>query len=157
MADIILMKAGPDALVPHDEGAAEFIKKMKLGALCHADFKKMRNYEFHKKYFALINFAYEQWEPREVRYKGVVIHKNLDRFRKDMTIMAGFAEPTFTINGDVRFEPKSISFASMDEIEFDKLYSKTIDVVLAKILTNYTRDDLDDIVQKLLQFTWSRG
>tara|TARA_R110001599_G_scaffold171353_1_gene362415 strand:+ start:435784 stop:436257 length:474 start_codon:yes stop_codon:yes gene_type:complete len=155
MAEIVLMKAGPEALIPFDEGAAEFIRKAKTGSLVHADFKKMRNYEFHKKYFALINFAFEQWEPSEVKYKGVTIAKNVTRFRKDMAILAGFCDATFTVNGDVRFEPRSISFASMDEIEFEKLYSKTIDVVLARILTKYTRADLDEVVARLLQFTWS--
>lgn len=155
MAEIVLMKAGPEALIPFDEGAAEFVRKAKTGSLIHADFKKMRNYEFHKKYFALINFAYEQWEPTEVRYKGIVVAKNVKRFRKDMAILAGFCEPTFTVNGDVRFEPMSISFANMEETDFEKLYSKTIDVVLARILTRYTRDDLDAVIAKLLQFTWS--
>ena len=37
-----------NVLVPHDEAAAEFIQKMKVGALMHADFKKVRNYQFQK-------------------------------------------------------------------------------------------------------------
>jgi len=152
MTEIVLMKTA-NILVPHDEAAAEFIQKMKAGALMHADFKKVRNYQFHKKYFALVTFAFDQWEPRGgLTYKGQPVAKNKERFRKDVAILAGFFESTVNLKGEVRLEAKSISFAQMDEIEFEALYSKTIDVILSRILTQYTRDDLEEVVEQLLRF-----
>ena len=41
----------------------------------------------------------------------------------------------------------------MDEIEFETLYSATIDVILSRILTKYTRQDLDNVINQLLAFT----
>lgn len=152
MTDIVLMKVS-NILVPHDEAAAAFIQKMKAGELTHADFKRVRNYRFHKKYFALLDFAFEQWEPRGgLTYKGIPVAKNKERFRKDLIILAGFYESTVNIRSEVRLEAKSISFAQMDEIEFEALYSKTIDVVLQRILKNYSRDDLNAVVDELLRF-----
>ena len=152
MTEIVLMKVS-NILVPHDEAAAAFIQKMKAGELTHADFKRVRNYKFHKKYFALIGFAFEQWEPRDgLTYQGMPVAKNKERFRKDVAILAGFFETTVNLKGEVRLEAKSISFAQMDEIEFEALYSKTIDVVLQRILTNYTRDNLDEVVDTLLRY-----
>jgi hypothetical protein len=49
---------------------------MKAGELTHADFKRVRNYKFHKKYFALLDFAFEQWEPSgELTYQGMPVAK----------------------------------------------------------------------------------
>lgn len=152
MTEIVLMKMA-NILVPHDEAAAEFIQKMKAGALMHADFKKVRNYQFHKKYFALVTFAFDQWEPRGgLTYQGQPVAKNKERFRKDIAILAGFFESTVNLKGEVRLEAKSISFAQMDEIQFEALYSATIDVILSRILTKYTRDDLEAVVEQLLRF-----
>lgn len=152
MTEIVLMKVS-NILVPHDEAAAAFIQKMKAGELTHADFKRVRNYKFHKKYFALVGFAFDQWEPRDgLTYQGMPVAKNKERFRKDVAILAGFFESTVNLKGEVRLEAKSISFAQMDEVEFESLYNKTVDVVMQRILTRYTRADLDAVIEKLLRF-----
>lgn len=141
-------------LVPHDEAAAAFIQKMKAGELTHADFKRVRNYKFHKKYFALLDFAFEQWEPGgQLTYQGMPVAKNKERFRKDLIILAGFYESTVNLRCEVRLEAKSISFAQMDEIEFEQLYNATVDVVLRRVLTGYKRQDLDNVINQLLAFT----
>lgn len=151
--EITLMKV-PGCLIPNDEAAAEFIGKMKAGELLHADFKRVRNYKFHKKYFALIGYAFDQWEPSgELSYKGQPVRKTLSRFRKDVAILAGYFDTTVDLKGNVRLEAKSISFAAMDAIEFERLYSATVDVILSRILKNYTRADLDNVVENLLRFT----
>ena len=153
MTDIVLMKVS-NILVPHDEAAAAFIQKMKAGELTHADFKRVRNYKFHKKYFALLDFAFEQWEPCDgLTYQGMPVAKNKERFRKDLIILAGFYESTVNLRSEVRLEAKSISFGLMDEVEFEQLYNATVDVVLRRILTRYTRQDLDEVINQLLRFT----
>jgi hypothetical protein len=152
LTQIVLMKAS-EVLVPYDEAAAGFIKKMKVGELAHSDFKRVRNYKFHKKYFALVMFAFDQWEPQGgLTYQGQPVMKNKERFRKDVAILAGFFESTVNLKGEVRLEAKSISFAQMDEIEFEALYSATLNVILSRVLTRYSRADLDEVVEKLLRF-----
>lgn len=142
-----------NVLVPYDEAAATFIAKMKSGELAHTDLKRVRNYKFHKKYFALVSFAFDQWEPQDgLTYLGMPVMKNKERFRKDVAILAGFFETTVNLKGEVRLEAKSISFAQMDEIEFEALYSNTINVILSRILTSYTRADLNEVVEQLLRF-----
>lgn len=149
--EIVLMKSSNEALIPFDEAAAEFIRKCKTGELLHSDYKRVRNYRFHKKYFALIKFAFDQWEPGDnLEYKGMPVQKNLNRFRKDVAILSGFFETTVNIKGEVRLEAKSISFAQMDEFEFEHLYQATITVILNRILKNYTRENLDRVVDQLL-------
>lgn len=153
MTEIVLMKVS-NILVPHDEAATAFIQKMKAGELTHADFKRVRNYKFHKKYFALLDFAFEQWEPHGgLTYKDMPVAKNKERFRKDLIILAGFYESTVNLRSEVRLEAKSISFGLMDEVEFEQLYNATVEVVLRRILTRYTREDLDEVINQLLRFT----
>lgn len=153
MSEIVLMKTASNVLVPFDDSASEFIRKCKTGELLHSDYKRVRNYKFHRKYFALVKFAFDQWEPKgELQYKGMPVLKNLKRFRKDVAILCGFFETTVNIRGEVRLEARSISFAQMDEIEFEELYQATITVVMERVLRNYTRKDIEDVIENLLRF-----
>lgn len=153
MTSIVLMKAPNGALVPCDPQATEFISGLKLGAPVRAEVKRMRNYKFHRKFFALLDFAYENWEPREATYKGEIVAKNRKQFRNDVTVLAGFGETTLTLKGEIRVVAKSISFANMEQDDFDRLYEASVSVILNKILTTYKRDDLDNVINRLMDFT----
>ena len=149
-------KPGPGTLLsPADEQTAEVIKRLKIGEIIHGDYKKQRNYKFHKKCFALFQFAFDHWQPgklQDPKWKDIKPEPNFDRFRKDLIILAGFYEAHYRINGEVRIEAKSIKFGKMDETEFSELYDKIISVILQKILVNYSRDELDRVVDNLLSF-----
>ncbi len=125
---------------------------IKNGEIVSAEIKRPRNYRFLKKYFALINYAYSIWTPEEREYKGIPAEKNIDRFREDITIMAGHYEMVITVKNEIRYIAKSISFGSMDENKFEQLYSKTIDVLLKHVFSNYTREDIDMVVENIIGF-----
>lgn len=125
---------------------------IKQGEIVSAEIKRPRNYDFHKKYFALLNYAFGVWEPGKLEYKGQRVGKSIDRFRKDVAILTGHYEIVTTIKGDVRAEAKSISFGSMGEDEFEKLFSETINVLIKHILTNYTYDDIDNVIENIVGF-----
>lgn len=152
VADIVLAKTAAGALVPVDPQGVEYIAKLKVGAGVKAKIARHNNLQFHRKMFALANLAFDAWEPAAKEYKGIPIAKNFDQFREDITILAGFYETRIRLNGEVRFIAKSWSFASMADDEKEKLYSEIINVVLTRILTNYTREDLDNVVEQVLRF-----
>lgn len=153
MAEIHLKKIATGALLPADPESAEWISKMKIGQIIHADFKKSRNYRFLKKYFALLNIGFDNWTPGEVSSKYGTPEKNFDRFRADCTILAGYFETYIRLDGSVRIEPKSISFSSMSEEEFEKLYSSTIDVLIKHVYGGeLDRDGIDNMVAEYLGF-----
>jgi Protein of unknown function (DUF1367) len=140
-------------LIPADERSREWFNKLKLGESVHADFKKIRNYRFLRKYFALLNLAYDSWEPGEVNSKYGVPEKSFDRFRADLTILSGYYESTIRLDGSVRIEPKSISFAKMSEEEFEKLYSATITVLIKHVYgPNMNESEIRSLVEKYLEF-----
>ena len=144
-------------LEPFNDEAYELMLKISNGDT--VTFNKIitpRNYQFHKKYFALLKFSYENWEPGKLsgkKFEGVKPEKTFDRFRADLTILAGHFRQVIRVNGEMVIEPKSISFANMSEDEFEELYSNTINVVLKKILTNYDREQLDNVILELLNFS----
>lgn len=139
-------------LIPANDETREFISKKKLGTGISGEFKQIRNYRFLKKYMALMNIGFDAFEPAIAEYNGHVIEKNFDRFRHDITILAGYYTFTTDINGDPKAIAKSISFGSMSEDEFSELYSKTIDVLLKKVLTNYTNDDIERVIEEVIRF-----
>lgn len=151
--EIILSKAPGGYLVPADQQSADELAKLKVGQGVKVTMKRIRNVQHHRKFFALLNLAFDAWEPAVVEFNGEPIKKNFDRFRNDITVLAGYYEATVNMRGEVRMVAKSISFGSMDQSEFDKLFSAVIDVILQRILTNYTRDDLDEVIDRVLRFT----
>lgn len=52
------------ALVPFDDYTDEYISKKTEGSIVTGKFSQPRNYEFHKKFFSMIDFAFDYWEPR---------------------------------------------------------------------------------------------
>ena len=98
----------------------ELAKKIPLNETITFDWKKPRNLKFHKKFFALLNLVYQNQE----------VYNNIDHLRKDLTVSAGFYDLRYDLNGLEIQEPKSISFASMDEYQFSEYYNAIIDVVV---------------------------
>lgn len=152
MPNIILAKNHLGALVPVDQEGIDCIQKIKVGEGFAAKISKHNNIKFHRKMFALANFAYEHWAPIDKEYNGVKVEKNFDQFRSDITILAGFYTTSIRLNGDIRFNAKSWSFANMQDDEKEKLYSSIINVVLKHILTGYTKDNLENTIEELLRF-----
>lgn len=131
------------------------LKNAEAGEVIEIEAKLPRNSRFHRKFFSLLNLAYEAWEPDRVRqqYKGLPVQKNFERFRSDVTIAAGFYIQTFDLEGNMKLEAKSISFANMEDDEFEQLYSAVVNVVLGKILTTYKdRGELDEVVAQVMRF-----
>jgi len=146
--DIFLIKMPDGNLHPAQDNDRELLKKIKSMEPVRVTLKRPRNYEFHKKWFALLNFAYDYWEPPH----NLVGHKNFDRFRKDIIILAGYYDTVVRLDGSTRVEPKSISFGSMSEDDFEKLYDATIEVVCQHVLRQYDGDMLKSILDQVQAF-----
>lgn len=153
MAEIVVIKTSGGLLAPADQPTADYLAKVRVGEVVKVKATRMRNPGHHRKFFALLNFAFDAWEPVEKLYKGEPVQKNFEQFRADVVILAGYYDTAIRLNGDTRVTAKSISFGSMGQDEFDSLYSATVDVILARILKSYTRADIDQVVERLLAFT----
>lgn len=153
MTDIVLMKIAGGTLAPVDQAGIDYLAKFKLGAGVKVKVTKHNNVGFHRKMFALLGLAFDAWEAPALQYKGEPVAKTIEQFREDLTILAGFYDSAIRLDGSIRFTAKSWSFERMDDEEKERLYNAIINVVLAKVLTNYTRDDLDAVIDGLMRFT----
>ena len=118
----LLLQNTIHGLVPLYNSDYEEKKKLKLGEVYEADIKRPRNYEFLKKFMALINI-------------GVINSKMdlpFDVYRKIMIMRAGYFIAYQTDKG-VLYEPESISFSSMDEAKFQEVYSRVLDKVIEDV------------------------
>lgn len=143
-------------LVPDNDETAEWVQKKKTGAVLRGEFAEPRNYEFHKKAFALVGLAFEhhcEWLGEGVTYKGMPVTPDEERFREDMTILAGYYTATFCITGEVKLRAKSWAFGSMAQDEFERFYSALIDVALKKIYQGQRSEaELQKAVNDVLGF-----
>ncbi len=133
--EILLIKTMSGALVPANEEEAGKLKRFKVGATVKGSYSEMRNGKFFNKWWTLAQLGYEFWtETAEMpEHKGHRVEPNFDKFRKDLTILAGYWHPVATITGETRAEADSISWAKMNEETFEKLYSATITALLKHI------------------------
>lgn len=152
MAEIVLAKSAGGALVPVDQAGVDCLQKMKVGAGVSVTIKRHNNVAFHRKLFALANYAYDCWEPSAVEHRGQVVEKQFDQFRDDLTILAGFYSTRIRLDGSIRLIADSWSFSRMDDDRKEQLYNGIINAVLKHILTKCSRDDIDNIIENLLRF-----
>jgi len=131
------------------------LKNLEAGELCTIEAKLPRNSRYHRKFFAMLNLGFEAWEPQRQHksYKGKPVTKNFERFRSDVLILAGYYEQTFCLDGKLKLEAKSISFASMEQPDFEAVYNAVLDVLLADVLKTYAgREEVNQVVDRMLRF-----
>lgn len=132
-------------LVPMYDDSYEEKKKLKLGETYSAEIRLVRNPQFHKKYFSLINAAWELLPERQ--QTGFRTSEN---FRKYIEVAAGHCDTFYSPQRKEWVEiPKSIAFDKMDEASFSDLYNKVrfvIDNILSPVISK------EDFERVLLHF-----
>ena len=100
-------------------------RKLKLGKVYEANIKQARNFEFHKKYFKLINIAWELLGDKTHNF-----FKSSENFRKAVEVAAGNFEMLYLISKNEWVQQaKSIAFDKMSKEEFEELYERVKDVI----------------------------
>ena len=134
--EVICKKLPNGTLAPETEGDAELLRSIKSGVATRVKITRIRNYRFHRKLFALIAFLFDIWESgvEPMKYRGMDVLPNIEKFRRDLVILSGRYVATYNVRGEVQLEAKSISFASMSEDEFERLFSDILDIALAKVI-----------------------
>lgn len=130
---INLVKQG-FSLYPATDDDADTLKKMKRAEVYHCEIKAARNYNFHKKYFALINTAWEYLNEGQAAY-----FKTQQNFRKSLEMAAGYYDTIPDLKrGGVIEQAQSIAFDKMDELTFAALYDGVKNVLFSVVLKNIT-------------------
>lgn len=109
-------------LTPATDIEAERMARFKNGELYTVEIKATRNPGHHRKMFAFLNFCFAHWSAENSGLELADEATQFDTFRRNLTVLAGFRDVTYTIDGRTRVEAKSLAFASMEKEEFERCY-----------------------------------
>lgn len=133
-------------LIPANESEVERMKRFKTGGAYEVEIKQIRNYDFHRKVFAFLNFCFDHYVSR---LDCSVHERQFEVFRDELTVNAGYYDEFWTLKGTLRIEAKSISYASMSQEEFEQYYNSLINAAI-KLVFNNTKDQ--NIINQLYSF-----
>ena len=132
----------PRGLVPLGDDDYDEKKKLKLGQTYSVEIKIARNVDFHRKYFALISYAWEFLNEQETER-----FRTKENFRKYVEVAAGHCDVIFHPRLQEFVEiPKSISFAKMDNTAFSDLYGRVKDVIFSIIGDRVTQEEFERLL-----------
>ncbi len=133
-------------LIPADDREAERLKRFKNGEEYDIEIKLSRNPQFHRKVFAFFNFCFEYWTPPESENRDEIAQ--FDRFRRDLTILAGYYKEVYNIRGELRVEAESLSYGNMEQEEYERFYVALTNAAMRTIF----KDSPPEVYDKLLSF-----
>lgn len=117
-------------LVPGDKKSIDEYKKINNGEVIIKVSEKPRNYEHHKKLFAIMQFCVDNSD-----FTGSV-----DDFLVAVKYEIGFVEHKKRIDGDDIILPKSINFEKAGQETFQQFYEKALNC-----MSNYMKMSVNDI------------
>lgn len=124
------------SLVPADDAAKEAIASLAQGECIAVKIRRPRNIGHHRKFFSLMQLVFENQE----------LYPTLDHFLTAVKVAAGWYEDApITVSGKLVYIPKSISFARMDQGEFERFYGQAI-AAICRLLPQFKAEDLRDAV-----------
>lgn len=143
--DILLLNT-MQGLKPLYDSDYDEKKKLRIGECYKAKLTIPRNLQFHRKYFALINCAWEYVPERRQEDFG-----SIEQFRKYLEVSAGHYDLWLSpdLNMWLRI-PKSIAFHKMDDAAFQNLYNGVKEVIWREFLNGKVSEQ--EFTENLVNF-----
>jgi len=137
MRTIELVKRSDGTFCPAHNSDYELAKKVKAGDSITAKLSRPRSVGFHKRFFALIRYTFHHMsEGMQGKFPSE------EALRLELIMQAGYWSTHYTLGGKETIYPQSISFEKMDQVEFEKLYSAVLDVVIKWFVPEIDADEL---------------
>lgn len=135
----IFCKVTPYGLVPLYDSDYDLKKRIRVGSVVKCKVSNPRNYEHHKKFFALVRLTFDNLPSNLAEYFKVYNEEDmLRRFKRDL----GYFKTSLNERGEKEIEYQSISFSAMEQHEFERFYNQCIDLVLYKYLKGIDKEYL---------------
>lgn len=135
----IFCKVTAHGLVPLYDSDYDLKKRLRVGSVIKCKVSNPRNYEHHKKFFALVRLTFDNLPSNLAEYFKVHNEEDmLRRFKRDL----GYFKTSLNERGEKEIEYQSISFSAMEQHEFERFYNQCIDLVLYKYLKGIDKEDL---------------
>lgn len=125
-------------LIPMYDSDLDEKHRLRIGDNVLCTIKRPRNYEFHKKYFALLRLTVANL-PHLIQQQMQIFTEEdlLDCLKIDLGLFT-----TRWHGGRQIVKTGSISFAKMDNTEFEKFFSRSVDAILRIYLRGTDRQAL---------------
>lgn len=126
---------------PADDEAIRISRRWNVGETTTVDLKKSRNYKSLKRY----------WKLCEVVFNNSQQFKSKEQVHQFLKIKAGHSTQIIAKStGEVFYLADSIDYDTIDdEVEFQEIWRRVVDVVCEDILPGISRDELEYEVLKL--------
>ena len=135
----IFCKVTPYGLVPLYDSDYDLKKRLRVGSVVKCKVSNPRNYEHHKKFFALVRLTFDNLPSNLAEYFKVHNEEDmLRRFKRDL----GYFKTSLNERGEKEIEYQSISFSAMEQHEFERFYNQCIDLVLYKYIKGIDKEEL---------------
>lgn len=130
-------------LIPMYDSDLDEKHRLSIGDNVLCTIKRPRNYEFHKKYFALLRLTVANL-PHLIQQQMQIFTEEdlLDCLKIDLGLFT-----TRWHGGRQIVKTGSISFAKMDNTEFEKFFSRSVDAILRIYLRGTDRQALIEEVE----------
>lgn len=118
-------------LIPFGESDKTRFAKIGQGEILTVDYNKKRNYEFHKKFFVLLEIGFENQD----------VFDNSEIYREYVLIGSGHCEIFIRHDGLPNYKAKSISYDALpDNNDFETVYNNALTFIANKL--SMTNEDL---------------
>lgn len=133
MAEAYLIRKSDGSFLPAYEADREALKRFKVGDPMKVTISKPRSIDNHRRFFAMLDCTIDNLpDTFHERYR------NQEYLRYECLVAVGHCIMHETLGGKIIYQPKSMSFGSMDEDEFQKLYT-----LVANYLLKWFLKDMD--------------
>lgn len=141
----LYLKVTATGLTPMYDSDFDEKKKLEIGTEVVAEIKRPRNYEHHKKFFALLRLVFDNL-PEDLSER----YPNMESLLTEIKFQLGYYDTHITLSGRETHIPKSIAFEMMSQDEFAKFYDRTVDVVMRWFLPENSRQELAEEISNYL-------
>jgi len=140
VAEFAMVRVG-DSLKCLPEGLEDF-NKIGEGEIVKAVVTISRDLVRHRKFFALLKVAFDNQD----------FYATFEQFRQAVLIGLGWCETFILQSGEVCYQPKSISFARMDEAKFSRVYSDVLDYLIRTHVPGCDPREMSSAAMRILEF-----
>lgn len=138
MTEILLRRDFGPILRPCDEAGESALKRITQGNIVAVNVKQPRNVHHHRKFFALMQTIFSNQSH----------YKTLEHLLSAFKFACGHTEKIRTARGEIEI-PRSISFAKMDQAEFEAFYDRAVEFVTTEVIPGLDSADLAREVEEL--------
>lgn len=137
--EILLRRDFGPVLRPCDEAGESALKRIGQGKIVACNVKQPRNVQHHRLFFALMSKVFE----------NQTYFKTVEQLVTALKIAIGHTDTIQTKRGTYTI-PKSISFAAMDQGEFDTFYENSVQFVLTEVIPGLGRAELEAEIREMV-------